>query len=302
MKVSVIVCTRNPRTDYLRRVLAALATQMLESNAWELLLIDNASQPSIPQSMLEGFTNAQLIREDKAGKPYALMTGIKRARGEMLVTVDDDNVPAPDYLANLVWLEQEHPNVGVFSASISAEFETPPPASATPYLMFLAVRELTQDVIGTVTTPHAAPIGAGMGLRRVVAEAYLDDIRKEPRMLSMGRSGSSLFGWADDSAFGYSATRLGLMCGAFRSLKLVHLMPAKRLEDTYLRNLAESLTYSQTQMALIKGLDRVSKWRLSKWRIGLLVYGLHPKRAWGRYRRAVILGKLRAGIDFLASN
>jgi glycosyltransferase involved in cell wall biosynthesis len=301
VKVSIILCTYNPREDYLRRVLAALAAQTLESSAWELLLVDNASHPSVPMSVLDGLTNAHLIREDEPGKPHALMTGIKLSKADMLVTVDDDNVLSSDYLANLVRLGQEQPNVGVFSASISAEFEAPPAPGVAPYLLFLAIRELTQDVIGTVSTPHASPIGAGMGFRRVVAEAYLEDMRNEPAMLSMGRSGSSQVGGADDSAFGYAAARLGLRCGAFRILKLVHLMPANRLEESALRNLAESLTYSHTKMALIKELDEVSKWRLIKWRIGLLVYRLHPNPAWGCYCRAVIQGKLRAGIDFLAS-
>ena len=41
--ISVIICTRKPREDYLRRVLAALRTQSLPQNQWELLLVSVAA-------------------------------------------------------------------------------------------------------------------------------------------------------------------------------------------------------------------------------------------------------------------
>src|SRR5437867_3346180 len=42
--ISVIVCTHNPRRDYLDRTLAALAAQTFRKDRWDLLLVDNASQ------------------------------------------------------------------------------------------------------------------------------------------------------------------------------------------------------------------------------------------------------------------
>ena len=44
LEISVIICTHNPREDYLRRVLKALRAQSLSAEQWELLLIDNASK------------------------------------------------------------------------------------------------------------------------------------------------------------------------------------------------------------------------------------------------------------------
>src|SRR4051812_40600623 len=38
-----IVCTHNPRADYLRRVLNALRVQSFAVDRWELIIIDNAS-------------------------------------------------------------------------------------------------------------------------------------------------------------------------------------------------------------------------------------------------------------------
>jgi hypothetical protein len=37
---SVIICTHNPRPEYLRRVLGALETQTFDKKRWELLVVD----------------------------------------------------------------------------------------------------------------------------------------------------------------------------------------------------------------------------------------------------------------------
>jgi hypothetical protein len=44
---SVIICSHNPRDDYLSRVLDALRLQTLSMAQWELLLVDNASNDEL---------------------------------------------------------------------------------------------------------------------------------------------------------------------------------------------------------------------------------------------------------------
>ena len=43
VRVSVVICTYNPRMDYLERVLEGLSKQSLPVRQWELVVIDNAS-------------------------------------------------------------------------------------------------------------------------------------------------------------------------------------------------------------------------------------------------------------------
>jgi cellulose synthase/poly-beta-1,6-N-acetylglucosamine synthase-like glycosyltransferase len=47
MKLSVVICAHNPRPPYLARVLDALAAQTLPKEEWELLLVDNGSEPEL---------------------------------------------------------------------------------------------------------------------------------------------------------------------------------------------------------------------------------------------------------------
>ncbi len=67
--ISVIICTHNPRPDYLGRVLEALKAQTLSKDQWELLLIDSASDDPIAGRVdLLWQPNAKHIRETAIGK------------------------------------------------------------------------------------------------------------------------------------------------------------------------------------------------------------------------------------------
>src|SRR5438045_2554303 len=87
--ISVVICTHNPRPDYLRRVLEALRNQTLPKKQWELLLIDNASSEPVAGNWdLKWHPNARHIGEYELGLTPARLRGIKESCGELLVFVD----------------------------------------------------------------------------------------------------------------------------------------------------------------------------------------------------------------------
>ena len=66
--ISVVICTHNPRPDYLRRTLDALKTQTLPQEQWELLLVDNASEKALTGVWdLSWHPRARHIRENELG-------------------------------------------------------------------------------------------------------------------------------------------------------------------------------------------------------------------------------------------
>ena len=88
--VSVILCTHNPRADYLSRVLASLRGRTLPAEQWELLLIDNASeQPLAEIRDISWHPRGRHISE--LGLTLARLRGIQESDGGLLVFVDDDN-------------------------------------------------------------------------------------------------------------------------------------------------------------------------------------------------------------------
>ena len=161
--VSVILCTHNPRADYLSATLESLQLQSLVRASWELLVIDNASESWLaPRLDLGWHPQARVIREETIGLVHARRRGITESRGHLLVFVDDDNVLAPRYLQSAIALSQMHPEIGAFGGQIVPRFEATPPAWTEKYWPMLAIRSFESDRWSNVHDDFAAlPCGAG---------------------------------------------------------------------------------------------------------------------------------------------
>jgi len=254
-ELSVIICTHNPRRDYLERTLASLKAQTLPHDAWEFLLIDNASQTPLSEAWdLSWHTGSRHVREDSLGLTPARLRGIQESKGNLLLFVDDDNLLEPDFCQVLLRLAKEHPRIGCFGAGvIEPEFETLPQAELKPYLSSLALRTVSKPVWSNNPQDGIIPWGAGMGVIRQVAEAYLHDSQQCELRQNLDRRGSSLVSGGDEE-FSWTACDAGYGKGLFPELKLIHLIAARRVERAYLLKLAEGQTFSQTLLAHIHGL------------------------------------------------
>ena len=295
--ISVVIPTHNPRMDYLRRVLEALRAQTLPREQWEIIVVDNGSKQSLraagPRDQetkrprdreqssvvsqktnivdLTWHPNARIVREEKLGLTYARLRGFEEAKGELIVMVDDDNLLDPDYLANAVKIAEEHKDIGAFGGKCLPEFETPPEPWMEEFLPLLALRDHgdkeilageTRSADGSrrVYPDQAAPIGAGMVLRREAAAAYAEGIKQQAveqgRQESVGssqggtvkdqqsksrkdeltltdRKGDSLAS-AGDNDLVFTILRDGWKVGYFPQLKVTHLIPSSRLTVDYL--------------------------------------------------------------------
>src|ERR1700758_1202661 len=98
-ELSIVICTHNPRLEYLSRTLEALRVQTLPVAEWELLLIDNASRSPVAASVnLTWHPNGRHVKEEVLGLTPARLRGIQETQGQLLVFVDDDSVLEPSYL------------------------------------------------------------------------------------------------------------------------------------------------------------------------------------------------------------
>jgi len=233
--ISVITCTHNPRPDYLQRALDALKAQTMPKEQWELLLIDNASkEPLAPGWDLSWHPQGRHVREDELGLTPARLRGLNESTGEFIVFVDDDNVLAPDYLEEVASLFHLWPKLGAIGASIKGEFEVPPPDWITPYFEWLVVYELPRDYWSNFNGwSRATPYGAGLSVRREVANDYVQKVMKSPLRRMLDRSGTSLL-MGGDLDLAWCATDMGLGTGRFRSLRMTHLISKGRMTESYL--------------------------------------------------------------------
>lgn len=245
-RISVVICAHNPRREYLIRTLASLRGQTLPHSHWELLLVDNASTEPLTSGFdLSWHPGGRHASEPRAGLINARLLGLAESRGELIVFVDDDNVLAPDYLAVARELSASKPWLGVWGGHIEPEFEAPPPPWFSPYLPLFAINEVRFEQWSNYTTPNATPpCGAGMCVRRHVAEAWRDRLCADPLRATLGRAGTSLAS-CEDIDLAFTACELGLGAGRFPALRLVHIIPKERLELSYLLRLIESVAASQ---------------------------------------------------------
>jgi glycosyltransferase involved in cell wall biosynthesis len=233
--VSVLICSHNPREDYLARALCALDAQTLAKAEWELLLIDNGSAPRLADSVdLSWHPLARHVREEEVGLTRARLRGIRDSSGELLIFIDDDNVPVSTYLESALRARRSYPHLGAFGAGkLEPEFEIPPPRSIGSRLPLLALRSV--PTIQWSNNPGdfgSLPWGAGLCASREVAEAYQRLIDELGVTRVLGRRGKQLFA-GEDELFAWASVRIGKGFGIFPELGITHLIPAERLREDY---------------------------------------------------------------------
>ncbi len=251
--VSVILCAHNPRRDYLDRVLQSLKTQTLPNNRWEFLLIDNASKKHLSLDVdLSWHPHARHIREEHLGLTPARLRGIYESQAEMIIFVDDDNILDSEYLELALEISSKHRHIGAWGGQIFPEFETEPPEWTKPYWPILAIREFDRDRWSNCSGHNdSTPCGAGLCLRRAVAEKYAHQVQQNTNRNALGRKGDQLTS-CEDSDLAFTSCDMGLGTGQFTALKLIHLIPAARIQEGYLLRLMEGISYSGTHLTYLR--------------------------------------------------
>lgn len=259
MDASVIICAHNPRQYYLQRVIDALRTQTLPLGRWELLIVDNASREPLASSLdLSWHPNGRHVAESELGLMHARNRGIRESTSDLLIFVDDDNVLDNAYLAEAVRIGKEWPELGVWGSGVTTpEFEAEPASYLKELIPYLALR--ASDAVywsNVASCVWATPWGAGLCIRRPIAEAYSRHSAESAIQIS-GRTGTILLS-GEDKEIAYIACRMGLGMAIFPTLKLVHLIPKARVSEGYLLRLYEG-TMASNYLLRYKW-DRLYPW------------------------------------------
>lgn len=241
--LSVIVCTHNPREQYLKRVLSALEAQTLPVSEWELIVVDNASSsPLADRFDISWHPAGRHVREDELGLSSARIRGIKEAAGDLLVFVDDDNVLNPDYFSVILSNTADSTIGAIGGAGIPVFDENCEPP---PFFYNFATKlacgaqlgtpaNVTESVVDLTSIPRACLFGAGLAIRR---SDSLDIISLPDFPTLTGRKGATLSSGEDYEICHLIALR-GKRLIYCDQLRFKHLIPADRVHPNYLRRLA----------------------------------------------------------------
>ena len=186
------------------------------------------------------------IREEKLGLTPARIRGIKETVADTLIFVNDDNFLDKYYLKVVSQISKDWPIIGAWSGQIRPDFEEQLPDWTKPYLPMLAIREFDRNQWSNLrSSTKTTPWGAGLCVRKVVAQKYAELVYNQPKRASLGRKGNQLLS-CEDNDLALTSCDIGLGTGLFTSLRLTHLISAYRLQEDHLLRLAQGMGYSHT--------------------------------------------------------
>ena len=127
--ISVILASHNG-TGTLPLTLEALTAVRLPEEGVEVIAVDNASDDGT-RELLEAYSDRlplRVISEPRRGKSFALNRGLDEAEGDLVVFMDDDILPDPQWLDAFARAAAAYPRVGLFAGQVRHHWQKEPPA------------------------------------------------------------------------------------------------------------------------------------------------------------------------------
>jgi glucosyl-dolichyl phosphate glucuronosyltransferase len=137
MDITACICTHN-RPGYLRDCLEGLRRQTVGADRFDIVVVDSASTgdaPALIVRLVSDTANARLLRVGRPGVSFARNAGAEAARDSYIAYIDDDAIPAPDWIERiLVAIAETDPSPALIGGRILPRWEAPLPAWWPPQL------------------------------------------------------------------------------------------------------------------------------------------------------------------------
>ncbi len=238
IEFSVAIRTYNGAT-YLPRLLEAVRSQTsLEGLRWEVVVVDNNSTDdtlAILQRYQADWPSAfplTIHKEARQGAVYARQRAIQVAQGVWIGFLDNDTVPAADWVAQAITFGKYNPQVGAYSGQIHGVFETQPPDNFGRIAQYLPIVERKHPICfssGSYNRKHVLPPGAGLVIRK---QAWVEHVPKS--LVLRGPVGSGLAAKGEDIEALMYLKKAGWEIWFNPAMQIEHYIPKERLERAYL--------------------------------------------------------------------
>lgn len=247
IKVDVIICSRNPKIQLLKRSLNSVLNQKSMPNG--VFLVDNGSDIPLSLQLSEYETRVAFLFESKAGLVHARVKGIEASTADYLLFVDDDNVLDADYLEEAMKFMVNNEGVGAIGGRSSLPTKYRTRKSLRPLIDGLGIRDYGEEVLigNTPDWGRWEPIGAGMVVRNEVAKLFVEKYRNFSAVQCLGRSNKGILG-GEDAFIVRCAYEIELKAAYVPALSLTHWVGQHRLRPGYLLRL--SYGYGRSRVIL----------------------------------------------------
>ncbi len=257
LDITIAIPTYNGASR-LPQVLEKLLTQTgVENIKWEIVVINNNSSDNtyaVIQNYQKIFNLNCPLRyfiEPMQGIPFARQRAVSEARGKFIAFIDDDNLPAPDWVLAAYTFGKEHPLAGAWSGQIHGEYEVEPPKNFEKIQAFLAIREHGSQAYLFEPNNLRLPPGAGLVVRK---KAWCEAV---PSTLSLHGRLPGLFVAGDDYEALLYIHKANWDIWYNPAMHINHRIPHWRLEKDYLLTLARGCGLCTCQLRFIN----TNKWQ-----------------------------------------
>ena len=270
--ISIIVCTYN-RELYLPKMLNSVAKQNCNRDDFELIIVDNNSTDNTSQ-ICKNFESSNIniyyFLEKKQGLSFARNRGIKEAKGNFLVFIDDDAFLDKCYINELKkYLANIDGDVG-FGGKILPYLECELPKWMSDYLSpLMSIIDLGNKI--KLFKGYKYPIGANMGVSKSIISKIGTFNEK------LGRTGKSMMG-GEEKDFFHRIKKSKIPIYYFPKMLVNHVIPSERLTVQFIRTQALGIGRSEYIRVKNDGILAVFKkinQELVKWVISFLLLFWH---------------------------
>ncbi|MDX2215373.1 MAG: hormogonium polysaccharide biosynthesis glycosyltransferase HpsE [Oculatellaceae cyanobacterium bins.114] len=235
--------------EVLDRLKAQLAT---EPFSWEVMVVDNNSSDGtaavVHRYQTDWLPNCPLkyIKETRQGAAFARQRAIEESDSEFVGFLDDDNIPATDWVAAAFTFGKTHPAAGAFGSQIHGDFEVSPPKNFKKIALFLAIVERGSKPYIYTPEKKLLPPGAGLVVRRQV---WLETV---PAQLVLNNAGKDAGLASEDLEVGLYIQNAGWEIWYNPDMHVHHKIPKWRLEKDYLLSLFRCIGLSSHHIRMLR--------------------------------------------------
>ena len=255
LDLTVAIPTYNG-AERLPKVLARLRSQInTEQIAWEVIVSDNNSTDNtaeIVRHYQQDWPVAHPLRycfAAEQGAACARHRAVEAAHGELVAFLDDDNLPALDWVEQAYQFGQKHPQSGAFGSQIHGEFEGELPDDFGKIACFLAIIERGAHPHRYEPRTKILPPGAGLVVRK---QAWRETV---PKRLFLNNKGKEAGLASEDLEAVLHMQKQGWDIWYNPKMVVHHQIPNSRLQKEYLLKLFRCIGLSRFYIRMLGAKD-----------------------------------------------
>lgn len=238
--------------------LQSLHTIPSKSFSWEVIVIDNNSTDDtaqVIQAYQKNWSQQYPLKyyfEPQQGAAFARRRAFTEANATLIGFLDDDNIPAPEWVEAAYKFAQQHPKAGAYGSQIQGVFEVAPPENFQRIAPFLAITQKGLNPLLYEPQKKVLPPSAGLVVRK---QAWLESIPEQ--LILTGRTQTSMVTSEDLEMLAHIQAN-GWEIWYNPAMKIDHKIPHWRLNREYLIPFFQGIGLSRhvTRMLSVKPWQR----------------------------------------------